>query len=111
MLPDGTAQGRFREYADYMAMRSRRPVHLPDPADVQPRESTTPVDPRLIAGAPPGARLAIAALTGLRLDPRTEPGRFLTWVSRTTRAREKALVVREEGKTEHTLYELSDRPV
>jgi protein-L-isoaspartate(D-aspartate) O-methyltransferase len=111
VLPDGTAQGRFREYADYMAMRSQRPVYLPDPAEAQPRESVTRVDPRMIAGAPPGARLTIAALTGLRLDTRTEPGRFLTWMSSPTRAREKALAIWEEGKTEYTLYQLSDRPV
>ncbi|GGP15422.1 methyltransferase domain-containing protein [Nonomuraea glycinis] len=111
VLPDGTAQGRFREYASYMTMRSQRYVHLPDPEGVQPRESTTRVDPRMIAGAPPGARLTIAALAGVRLDTRAEPECFRAWVSSTVRPQEKALVIWEEGRTEYTLYELSDRQV
>ncbi|MEU1719773.1 methyltransferase domain-containing protein [Nonomuraea sp. NPDC005692] len=109
VLPDGTAHGRFREYADYMTLRSQRPVYHPDPDGAEPRESTTRVDPRMIAHAPPGARLAVAALTGLRLDIREEPGRFLAWVS--GGPGEKALAVWEDGQDEYTLFELGDRPV
>jgi hypothetical protein len=48
------------------------------------------------AGTP--TTLTIAAPTGLRLDTRTEPGRFLAWVSSATRARENAVVIWEDGR-------------
>ncbi|MFI0424651.1 hypothetical protein [Spongiactinospora sp. 9N601] len=52
--------GRF---AAYMMMRSQR------------------IAPRTITEAPPGAALAIPALTGLFLSTGQQDGRFLTWVT------------------------------
>lgn len=111
VMPDGTAQGRFREYGSYMSLRSQRAVHLPDPAGAQPVEGRTPVDPRLIAGAPPGARLMIAALTGVRLHTRSGPGEFVLWAVTPGCRDQRAMVIWEEGRTEYTTYHIGDRPV
>lgn len=111
VLPDGTAQGRFREYASYMAMRSQRAVYPPDPEGAQPQEGSTRVNPRMIANAAPGATLAIAALTGLRLTTRAEPDRFLMWVTSPGYPGEKAMIIWEKGQSEYTSYQLGDRPV
>ncbi|WP_158578444.1 methyltransferase domain-containing protein [Spongiactinospora rosea] len=107
VTPDGTAYGRFPRFASYMMMRSQRPATT---ADDRRSEHTTTIDPRAIADAPAGARLAMAAITGLGCysypegdthrvvvtDPPTGNWSVATWRS---------------GRAEYTVRQAGDRPL
>ncbi|MGW0801923.1 methyltransferase domain-containing protein [Nonomuraea sp. NPDC002799] len=109
-LPDGTAYGRFPGFAAYMMMRSQRP---PDAAgdDGSGRDLRTRVDPRTIANAPPGALLAMAALTGLQVTSHVQDGLVQVWVADQDDPAVWSLVTHRSGQAEFDLYRLGDRPV
>ncbi|WP_245691186.1 methyltransferase domain-containing protein [Sinosporangium album] len=108
--PDGTAVGRFRRFADYMVMRSQRGGF--DAQHGEDSTGRTRVDPRTIAGAPPGAALAMAASTGLRTSTRTEDdGRVLLWLVDPADPGQWALVTYEPGADDYEVYQVGPRPV
>ncbi|MDP4510759.1 methyltransferase domain-containing protein [Nonomuraea turcica] len=107
-LPDGTAIGRFPGYASYMMMRSQRP--LPYAADDgSGRRHPTQVHPRTIGLAPPGADLAMAAITGLYAHIIREEARFLTYVMDPADPGQWAVAVHQRGNPDHTVYQMGHR--
>ncbi|GAA0934196.1 methyltransferase domain-containing protein [Nonomuraea longicatena] len=110
VLPDGRAQGRFVGFAAYMPIRSQRPADAA-PDDGSGQDLTTRIDPRLIACAPSGATLAMAAQTGLQVTTRQQDGRLLLWVMDQADPGTWTLVGHEPGLTEFSVYQLGDRPL
>ncbi|TMR94459.1 methyltransferase domain-containing protein [Nonomuraea basaltis] len=109
-LPDGTAIGRFPGYASYMMMRSQRPApYAPD--DGGGRRHPTRVHPRTIGLAPPGADLAMAAITGLYAHISREETRFLTYVLNPADPSQWAVGIHQRGNPDHTVYQMGDRPL
>ncbi|WP_165974922.1 methyltransferase domain-containing protein [Nonomuraea deserti] len=109
-MPDGTAMGRFPGHASYMMMRSQRPG--PCAADDGSGLSRpTEVHPRTIGLAPPGADLAMAAITGLYAHISREEHRFLTYVVDPADPGRWAVAVHRRGEAEHTVYQMGDRPL
>ncbi|MGP3958166.1 methyltransferase domain-containing protein [Nonomuraea sp. 3N208] len=109
-LPDGTAIGRFPGHASYMMMRSQRPASY-SPDDGSGRRYPTRVHPRTIGLAPPGADLAMAAVTGLYAHISREENRFLTYVLDPADPGQWAVAVHERGNPEHTVYQMGERPL
>ncbi|MBF8191192.1 methyltransferase domain-containing protein [Nonomuraea sp. K274] len=110
VLPDGVAYGRFPGFAAYMMMRSQRP---PDtvPDDGNGQDLTTRIDPRAIAYAPPGALLAMAALTGLQVTFKEEGEQLFLWVVDQEDPRTWTLATYAPGQVEYEVYQLGDRPL
>ncbi|MEV0379354.1 methyltransferase domain-containing protein [Nonomuraea sp. NPDC050643] len=109
-LPDGTAVGRFPGYASYMMMRSQRPAtYAPD--DGSGLRRPTEVHPRTIGLAPPGADLAMAAITGLYAHIGREETRFLSYVLDPAAPGQWAVAIHHRGDAEHTVYQMGDRPL
>ncbi|KAB8196888.1 protein-L-isoaspartate(D-aspartate) O-methyltransferase [Nonomuraea phyllanthi] len=109
-LPDGTAVGRFPGYASYMMMRSQRPIpYVGD--DGGGRRLATRVHPRTIGLAPPGADLAMAAMTGLYAHTSRQYSRFLVYVLDPGDPGQWAVGVHERGESEHTVYQMGERPL
>ncbi|PZG41218.1 protein-L-isoaspartate(D-aspartate) O-methyltransferase [Spongiactinospora gelatinilytica] len=109
VLPDGTAHGRFPGFASYMMLRSQRPAGADDGTEHRFR---TRIDPRTIAYAPPGADLAIAAMTGLRSDTkRLRGGGFRLWVLDPARAGQWAAVTWQPEADDYEIYQVGDRPL
>ncbi|PZG20056.1 protein-L-isoaspartate(D-aspartate) O-methyltransferase [Spongiactinospora gelatinilytica] len=107
--PDGTAAGTFTGFAAYMMMRSQR---VPANAERGPeRETRTRIDPRTITEAPPGAALAMSALTGLYLSTGRQDDRFLTWVTDPAAPAQWALITHVPGADDFEVYQVGDRPV
>ncbi|WP_158557932.1 methyltransferase domain-containing protein [Spongiactinospora gelatinilytica] len=110
VLPDGIAHGRFPGFASYMLMRSQRmPGWHKDDGTGQRR--TTRIDPRTIGNAPPGADLAIAAITGLRAFVEDDDDGYRLWVVDTETPSQWAAVTYKAGAEEFPVYQLGDRPV
>ncbi|MGP3912871.1 methyltransferase domain-containing protein [Nonomuraea sp. 10N515B] len=109
-LPDGTAIGRFPGYAAYMMMRLQRPASAA-PDDGSGRRHPTQVHPRTIGLAPPGADLAMAAVTDLYAHISREENRFLTYVLDPADPGQWAVAVHERGNPEHTVYQMGERPL
>lgn len=107
VLPDGTALGAFAGYASYMMFRSQRQ------ADWEAREydvhhSTTKVDPRSIAFAPPGADLVMSAmLPGVHSQGSEEKGRYTLWLWSSTGP--WAIATYEHGRDEYEVRQAGDR--
>ncbi|MEV0379356.1 methyltransferase domain-containing protein [Nonomuraea sp. NPDC050643] len=116
VTPDGSAHGRFPGFASYMMMRSQR-----EPADLPPRDLdaehrlTTTMDPRTIAFAPPGADLAIAALTGLTsvggYTEDEEGGLYRLWLSSPADPYSWGTVKWRPHSTDYDIYQAGDRPL
>ncbi|SDJ35736.1 methyltransferase domain-containing protein [Nonomuraea jiangxiensis] len=107
---DGTAVGRFRGSASYMPIRSQRVEYPPEP-DVEPVRASTRVDPRTIAEAPPGAALAIAALTGLHVSTAQDDDLVRVWVLNPDRGDERAMTVWDPDLDQWPVFQIGDRPV
>jgi protein-L-isoaspartate O-methyltransferase len=110
VMPDGGAHGRFVGFAAYMAIRSQRPADAA-PDDGSGQDLTTRVDPRVIANAPSGASLGMAAQTGLQVTTHHQDGRLLLWVMDQADPGTWTLVEHEPGMTEFGVYQLGDRPL
>ncbi|TYB54768.1 protein-L-isoaspartate(D-aspartate) O-methyltransferase [Nonomuraea sp. PA05] len=107
---DGTALGRFPGFAYYMRMRSQRPIsHVPD--DGTGRYVPTAVHPRTIGLAPPGADLAMSALTGLHAHVSREEDRFVVYVRDPDHADRWAAATHRRGSRDHEVYQMGDRPL
>lgn len=107
---DGTATGRFPGFASYMLMRSQRPVD--DHTDQAPYQRlTTGFDARTIIDAPPGARLAMSAITGLRTRDLEDDDDHVLWVFDQAESARWAMTRRRPGADEHPVYQFGDRPV
>ncbi|WP_225878121.1 methyltransferase domain-containing protein [Spongiactinospora rosea] len=107
--PDGTASGKFAEYAAYMMMRSQR---IAANAERGPdREARTRIDPRTITEAPSGAALAMSALTGLYLSTGRQDGRLLTWLSDPAVPAQWTLITHVPGADDFEVYQVGDRPL
>jgi protein-L-isoaspartate(D-aspartate) O-methyltransferase len=108
--PDGTAEGWFPGYASYMLMRSQRVEPWQGGAGVR---GTTRLDPRTVWQAPPGAHLAIAAITGLRAYAEDDDdGDFTLWAIDTLFPGRWAAARSSPGDDgEFATYQVGDRPV
>ncbi|MEV6158475.1 methyltransferase domain-containing protein [Nonomuraea sp. NPDC052129] len=112
VLPDGTAQGGFPGFASYMMMRSQRTTYPPKPDAASLHQQSTRVDPRTIACAPPGATLAIAALTGLHLRTKKQDGgRFKAWLTNPADPAERAMIAWRPGDEVYPVVQVGERPV
>lgn len=114
--PDGVAVGRFPGNASYMMSRPQRPrPTLEARGPHEQRSATTRVDPRTIAYAPPGADLAISALTGLVSNFSAEIDEdgdcFRLWISDPTDSYSWAGVLWRPNRKEYEVYQVGDRPV
>ncbi|WP_186404513.1 methyltransferase domain-containing protein [[Actinomadura] parvosata] len=113
--PDRTAVGRFPGYASYMMMRSQRSSSHGRTTHPDKHHLTTYVDPRVIAYAPPGAHLAIAALTGLEANGRDlsdENGElYRLWLSDPSDSYSWLALDWRPGSSEYELYQVGDRPL
>ncbi|QFY11236.1 methyltransferase domain-containing protein [Nonomuraea phyllanthi] len=110
VMPDGVAHGRFPGFAAYMMMRSQRPLDaMPD--DGGGRDLTTRIDPGVVAYAPAGALLAMAALTGLQVTFREQGDRLFLWVMDQADPGVWTLVAHAPGLTEYEVYQLGERPL
>jgi protein-L-isoaspartate(D-aspartate) O-methyltransferase len=108
--PDGTAVGRFPGFAFYMKMRSQRSIsHIPD--DGTGRHLASPVHPRTIGLAPPGAGLAMSALTGLDAHVSREEDRFVVYVRDPGDQSRWAAATHRLGDRDHHVYQMGDRPL
>ncbi|MDF5754931.1 methyltransferase domain-containing protein [Spongiactinospora sp. TRM90649] len=107
--PDGTAAGRFDGFAEYMMMRSQRIVACAEQGPSH--ETRTRVDPRMITQAPPGAALAMSALTGLHIGSHQETDRLLTWVSDPGVPARWALIIYVPDADDHEVHQVGDRPL
>jgi protein-L-isoaspartate(D-aspartate) O-methyltransferase len=110
VLPDGTARGGFPGFASYMMMRSQRPPHA-TMDDGSGQDLSTRVDPRLIAYAPAGGLLAMAALTGLQVTFEERGDRLFLWVMDQDDPGAWTLTTAAPGQTEYEMYQLGDRRV
>jgi protein-L-isoaspartate(D-aspartate) O-methyltransferase len=104
VMPNGEAVGRFPGYASYMMMRSQR-ASASSPDDGSGRTFASAIDPRVIRWAPAGARLVMAALTGLRMRVDDEGPIFL--LDRDDPDQWGAAVYEPDG--EPWVYELGER--
>ncbi|RBQ21332.1 protein-L-isoaspartate(D-aspartate) O-methyltransferase [Spongiactinospora rosea] len=108
VTPDGIAHGRFPGYASYMLMRSQR---------VQPWQAgdgiraTSQLDPRVVWHAPPGAHLAIAAITGLRSYAEEDDGELTLWAIDPDTPGRWAAARSAPGDVEFATYQVGDRPL
>ncbi|MFG1704966.1 methyltransferase domain-containing protein [Nonomuraea sp. M3C6] len=116
VMPDGTAHGRFPGFADYMMMRSQR--RAPGQSARRSEDKhylTTDIDPRTIAYAPPGADLAIAALTGLASHGSAEPDEdgelYRLWLSDPGNPYSWAVVDWRPDAEEYEIYQVGARPL
>lgn len=108
VFPDGTASGRFQGFAAYMMMRSQRPAHATRD-DGSGQYSSTRIDPRTIAYAPPGALVAMAGLTGFQVTSRQQGDQFYVWVVDQDHPEVWTLVTHEPGQPEFEVYQLGER--
>ncbi|WP_233507216.1 methyltransferase domain-containing protein [Spongiactinospora gelatinilytica] len=106
---DGIAHGRFPGYASYTLMRSQR---------VQPwrtgdgTRATSQLDPRIVWQAPPGAHLAIAAITGSRSYAEEDDGELTLWaIDPDTPGRWAAARSAPGDVGEFATYQVGDRPL
>ncbi|MFG2071359.1 methyltransferase domain-containing protein [Nonomuraea maritima] len=114
--PDGVAVGRFLGHASYTMSRPQRPrPTLEARGPHEQRSATTRVDPRTIAYAPPGADLAISALTGLVSNFSAETDEdgdcFRLWISDPTDSYSWAGVLWRPNRKDYEVYQVGDRPV
>ncbi|MFB4268974.1 methyltransferase domain-containing protein [Nonomuraea sp. GTA35] len=114
--PDGTAIGRFPGFASYMMLRAQRSVPQRAARGSQDKHYlTTHVDPRVIAYAPAGADLAIAALTGVESSSTDQPDEdgqlFRLWMCDPRDSYSWAAVAWRPGSAEYEVYQVGDRPL
>jgi protein-L-isoaspartate(D-aspartate) O-methyltransferase len=113
---DGTADGRFPGFASYMMMRSQRTPAARGPRGPHDKHYlSTRVDPRTIACAPPGADLAMAALTGLACHSSAEPDEdgelHRVWLSDPGDPGSWAVVDWRPDVEEYEVFQVGDRPL
>lgn len=93
-----------------MKMRSQRSIsHIPD--DGTGRYLASPVHPRTIGLAPPGAGLAMSALTGLDAHVSREEDRFVVYVRDPGDQSRWAAATHRLGDRDHHVYQMGDRPL
>ncbi|WP_345559966.1 methyltransferase domain-containing protein [Nonomuraea rosea] len=110
VVPGTGAVGRFTGFASYMLMRAQRDADG-DSDERYTGETVTRLDPRMIGRASPGARLAMAGLTGLRTRTLVQEGVFWLWVLDPEDPAQYAVVHGRPGDTEYPVYLYGDRPV
>ncbi|MFC7591873.1 methyltransferase domain-containing protein [Nonomuraea antimicrobica] len=112
----GVAHGRFPGFASYMLMRAQRKPRTRAARRPEDKHwSSTDIDPRTVAYAPPGAGLAISALTGIasvHADDRDEDGElFRLWLSDPADPYSWGTVEWRPGETEFEVYQVGSRPL
>ncbi|MGW0807857.1 methyltransferase domain-containing protein [Nonomuraea sp. NPDC002799] len=111
VMPDGSAVGTFVTGSSYMVMRGHRAVHGSKPDDAAMHDLGTRVDPRMIAEAPQGALLAMAAMTGLHFATQPQPDHTVVWALNPHDPGQRARVVWTPGVQEYAGVQVGDRPV